>query len=463
MFLKNPKLLFRSTSFRLISTAMLLFLLGALAINFYSYYLVSKYIYDQSRDEIEEEISDLSKLYQKEGLEAVREDAFEEEDDRFLVRIISSDNSILLDRKPKGWPSSEDDTERSAAAENLEEWRYLTADQSIRAEVVSKRLSDGKTIQLGQVVENREELLKRIREVYFLAVLPFVLIGYLVAIFVADRALSPIHKLISVMSSIVTDGRIDQKVTIGDSRGDRVSEELVLLFNSMLEKINSLIKGIKEVLDNVAHDLRTPMTRLRNSAENALAIDSDPKNLTEALSDCVEESERVLIILNTLMDVSEAETGTLRLELKSVSLASLFTEIIDLYCDVAADKRIAVTSECPVDLTVIADPNWLRQVLANLLDNSLKYTPEGGSVRVYAWKGPSQVNICVQDTGIGVPQEELSKIWERLYRGDKTRTTRGLGLGLSLVKAIVNAHRGTVSIQSEFGSGSTFSISIPAE
>jgi signal transduction histidine kinase len=314
-------------------------------------------------------------------------------------------------------------------------------------------------LQFGQQVNERENLLRRIRKVYLIAIVPIILFAYLGGIFVADRALNPIRQLINTLNSIVSSGKIDVRVPVHQT--DKLHGELISLFNTMLEKIEALMKGMRNVLDNVAHDLRTPMTRLRGTAEMALQSEQNAEVLREALSDCVEESERILIMLNTLMDVSEAETGAMKLDTEEMNVAPLIEDIVGLYGYVAEEKGVSVHTGFPEELYLKADRNWIRQVLANLLDNAIKYTPAGGRVDIEARRKEQEVVITVKDTGVGIPDEELDRIWDRLYRGDRSRSQRGLGLGLSLVKAIVGAHRGYVEVSSVPGAGSVFTVYLP--
>ncbi len=261
------------------------------------------------------------------------------------------------------------------------------------------------------------------------------------------------------MQSIIETGEINKRVPEG-STNDELNG-LVMLFNTMLERIENLIGGMKESLDTVAHDLRTPMTRLRGIAESALQSDNNPEAFREALSDCLEESERILRMLNTIMDISEAKTKTLNLNMRSVDLSALIEEVVELYSYIAEEKNINIGLNCKGNLHVTADPDRMRQVLGNLLDNAVKYTPSGGRVDVEAFSQDRQIIITIKDTGIGIRKEDLSKIWERFYRTEESRTQTGLGLGLSIVKVFIELHRGHIEVSSEVGVGTTFMVYLP--
>jgi len=270
----------------------------------------------------------------------------------------------------------------------------------------------------------------------------------------------PIYDLIHVVRGIIRTGRTDARVPARNAQGDAV-DELSSLFNTMLDRINALMGAMGDALDNVAHDLRTPIARMRAIAERALQSGGSPEAQREALEDCLEESERILSMLNTLMDISEAETGVLQLKREPVRLRDLLAEVVELYEDVADVKKVTVTLDPGAEVTVSGARDRLRQVFANLVDNAIKYTPSGGSVRIAVTHEAGSALVIVSDTGIGIPLEHLPRIWERLYRADRSRTERGLGLGLSLVRAYVQAHGGTVEATSQPGGGSMFTVRLP--
>jgi signal transduction histidine kinase len=375
--------------------------------------------------------------------------------------MVGAPQAVTFFSRPDEWRDVDLSRLRVPSPEGEQTWSTLdTGQDGFELEVASVRLRDGTLFQVGISTERRAQLLQRFRRVLLINVLSLIFVGLAGGAVLTSSALQPLRRLADTVRSILRTGRTDARVPTQDT-GDAL-DELSSLVNAMLDRIDAVLAGMRGALDNVGHDLRTPMTRLRGIAETALGS-GDPALLREALADCLEESDRVIEMLNTLMDISEAETGTMALRREPTDLNDLIRQSVELYEDLADERGVELRTNVPSELLVDVDRNRMRQVLANLIDNAVKYTPAGGVVEIAAHRDNDDAVATVSDTGVGIPAEELPRIWDRLYRGDKSRSTRGLGLGLSLVKAIVAAHGGRVDVRSRSGAGSTFELRLPAE
>jgi signal transduction histidine kinase len=420
-----------------------LFVLGAIAIVYLTYYLTAASLAQRDRQIIRAKLGDYAAAYARGGIAVLAGTVRAEQaaaPERLFVRVVDRGVEAVVLSNPEGWDPSKLETE-------------------------SARLADGTLVQVGKSTEAREDLLRRFRAVLGLVTLLIVAIALTGGWLATQSAVYPIRRLTMAVRRIIRTGRTDARVPIERSHGtgDAV-DELTLLFNAMLDKIEGLVTAMRAALDNVSHDLRTPLTRLRGTAEMALAGEPDVDRYREALADCVEESDRVLVALNTLMDISEAESGVMPLRRERVRLGEVAERALDLYKDVADAKGVSMTlaPDRDRDATAFADRTRLEQVAANLIDNAVKYTPAGGRIEVAVRQTDGDVVLTVSDTGPGIPPDEVPRIWDRLFRGDSSRTERGLGLGLSLVKAIVEAHGGRVEVTSAAGQGSAFTVRLPA-
>jgi signal transduction histidine kinase len=332
------------------------------------------------------------------------------------------------------------------------EWR------ATGVETAAVRLPDGTLFEVAKSSEARADILGRFRSRGLFAFAAVLVLGTVGGALAARSGLAPLRRLAAVLGSIVRTGEVSERVPVG--AGKDPLDELSRLANVMLDRIETLITAMRRSLDNVAHDLRTPLQRLRSTAEAALQ-DGDEDAARAALAACIEECDQVAATLTMLMDISEAETGAMALRLDTVDAATILRDTAELYEAAAEDKGVAVAVDAPAGLPVTGDRMRLRQALANLLDNAIKYTPPGGHVWLVGRREPSHVVLECQDDGPGIPAEDAGRIWDRLYRGDRSRGARGLGLGLSLVRAIATAHRGSAGVTARPGGGAVFSIEIP--
>ena len=329
---------------------------------------------------------------------------------------------------------------------------FSPADTGMDREIflVSKKLNDGRRILLaGGAPELTLRLSKALHLFLFLwAFVP--VMGFIGVEYLLRTAFLPIRNLVTTMKKIES-GSLSSRVPLG-SHGDEL-EELTLLSNRMLDKIEKLVNGLKEAFDLLAHDIRTPVTRLRGRAELALNCEGNADTYREALLSCFENSDKILNFLQVLTDITEAENRSKKLKLEKHYLSGLAQEMIDLYQISFEEKGVKLDQKLDPNDWAMMDGKLIKRVIANLLDNALKYTRAGGEVFIETVNQTETVLVRVADSGIGISPEEQSLVWQKLYRSDKSRTESGMGLGLNFVKAVVDAHDGSVSMKSPIKDG----------
>ncbi len=411
MFLKRLSHIRRTITFRLILWYSAFFILSTSFLFVLAYFLLSSSVRQKDREETYQKLGEYAAQYQTGGIEALKKEVSLEgvsgKEDPLFVRVVGPQNTPVFLNAPDRWKNFDLNQLDGNSRNEIQQPVYLQArDREKGLEIQSTALSDGSILQVGVSTEEQEALLETFREVFAGFMIPAIILGIGGGSFLAYRALRPVRSLIQTIRSVST-GRMDARVPTSQTRDEL--DELVMLFNAMLEKIETLIKGMHGSLDAVAHDLRTPLTRLRGTAEMALRSAQSQDASREALADCVEEADRILTMLNTLMDISEAETGAMRLHMEEMNIANLIRDTVELYAHVAEDKKVSLHTSYPNDLFLSADANRMRQVMANLMDNAVKYTPSGGRIDLEAFPRDHQAVITIKDTGAGISSEDAPK------------------------------------------------------
>lgn len=254
-------------------------------------------------------------------------------------------------------------------------------------------------------------------------------VSFTVAIYVVKR----INRMSQTADNIISTGSLEERLEI-DSNWDDLSR-LSVVFNHMLDTIESSVNNIKSVTDSIAHDLRTPLARLRNTLER---IDDE-----QLRYDTTQEADNLLNMFNSLLRISGLESNHKKDGFTITEINRVVEDVVDLYHPLAEEKNIALSFNIN-SVSLFADPNLLFQAVANIVDNAIKYSPTGGDVSVELTTTPTNAVIIINDSGIGVAEHDIVNLERRFYRADGSRTLPGNGLGLSLVSAIVRLHGGHV-------------------
>lgn len=284
-----------------------------------------------------------------------------------------------------------------------------------------------------------------------------VLLGVIVGLWLAQRFWAQVQGFNATVLRIANSGDLRSRMPVS---GNDEFASLASNVNTMLERIEKLVQGIRQVSDNIAHDLRSPLTRLRADVEVALN-ESDASRQRETLLRVLEELHGMQIIFNSLLAIGRAEAGEMRLQRDAFDLSQLLDEMAELYGPSAEEHELVLETDIAANLKLNADRQILAQAFSNLLDNAIKYVPAGGVIRLSAKSVASSIEITVEDSGPGIPADMREKVFERFTRLDPSRTMVGAGLGLSLVKAFIELHGGTVTLRASDLGGAAFEIHLP--
>lgn len=270
-----------------------------------------------------------------------------------------------------------------------------------------------------------------------IASIVFVILIVLISFFISVFVVRGTNKIAATAQEIITTGDLSRRVDV-PSRWDDLSNMAATL-NQLLSRIEELMDGVRHVSDNIAHDLRTPLTRLKNHIETAIRERPEEQ---ERFTPLLQEADHLLATFNALIRIARIETERQKKGFRDFDLTTLLTDVAELYAPLAEEKNITL-SPALTPAPYHGDRDLLFQAFANILDNAIKFTPDGGKITM-TLENPAHPIITISDSGPGVPEEEVAKIFQRFYRTEKSRTSPGAGLGLSLVAAVIALHGGRV-------------------
>ena len=320
-------------------------------------------------------------------------------------------------------------------------------------------IGPGVILQVGQSMENYMRIIDAFRGVFLTTMALLIALASGVGWFMARRAVSDVEAITRTAQGI-SGGTLETRVPV-KGRGDEI-DRLAMTFNQMLDRIQSLVSEIRQMGDDIAHDLKSPLARIRGMAEISLTTGTSLAEYQTMAASAIEECDRLLSIINTMLMISKTESGVEKPAREKIDLAALVRAACELFGTTAEDRGLTLFCNVPEECVIAGDARMIQRMLSNLLDNAIKYTPAGGRVEVSLTQSARGATLAVRDTGAGISATDLPRIFERFYRGDRSRSEAGTGLGLSLARAIARAHGGDITVESRLNEGSVFTATLPA-
>ncbi|MDA8231431.1 MAG: HAMP domain-containing sensor histidine kinase [Magnetospirillum sp.] len=433
----QPADLFRATTFRLALSYLAIFMVSAIALLGLVSWSTSVFIQWQVQETVEAEAGGLSEKYRERGIEGLTEliaQRAREDSERRSVYLLLSPDGMRLAGNLYGWPAREGDTEGwiRFSIEKVGDDQFVT-------EVLARTyvLPQGYHLLVGRSLFDTRRVKLAINRALGLGLAITIILG-VVGGYVTSRHMVQRVDAMSRTARRIVGGDMNQRMRL--SGGNDEFDQLAHSFNEMMDEIQRLVESLSTVTDNIAHDLRTPLNRMRSRIDLVLMHSPDVEAFRRTLEETLAEADNLLATFNALLTISHAESGTRMHNLPPLDPALLAADAAELYEPLAEEKGVTLSAQAESGLSVAGDRHLLFQALANLIDNAVKYTPAGGCVSIRVAAVDEGVEVAVADSGPGIPEESRGRVLDRFVRLDATRSTPGNGLGLSLVKAVARLH-----------------------
>jgi heavy metal sensor kinase len=430
------------------------------------YLLITTVIQDGTDRDLKDQAGRFSTLLSMQGLEAVKRVAILEAqaagERKIFFRLLSVDGAVFSSSNMSYWRDIGVENKAIRELVRVQEPVFDTiviSERKDKVRILYGLVGPGVILQLGQSMENQTRFIEAFRKIFIATMTFLVLLAALIGWFMARQALSGLGEVTRTAKEI-SGGTLEKRVPV-NRRGDEIAQ-LAITFNEMLERIEGLVVGIKEMSDNIAHDLKSPITRIRGISEVTLTTETSLDEYKSMAASTIEECDRLLDMINTMLIISRTEAGVKDSQGRELDLGAVLQDAATLFHPLAEDKEITMAWDIAGRFPIRGDNRMIQRMIANLLDNAIKYTPPGGKIEVVIHNDGAESSIVtIKDSGIGISEKDLPHIFERFYRCDPSRAESGIGLGLSLARAIAQAHGGDIDVISSLGNGSTFRITLP--
>jgi signal transduction histidine kinase len=392
----------------------------------------------------------------KQSLETIADESEFEDPAEDFYRLFNFKGDILFSTDMSYWGTiaTQDILQKMQKEEATSDLRTLTIEErDDQARMITAIIGPDTVLQIGESLEEVDEYLGIFLQLVSILIVSLIIVSTIIGWLLARRATIDMQEVTETAAEI-SKGDYDRRVQIKGRLKE--IERLGATFNHMLDRIQSLLKSMKEINDNIAHDLRSPLARIRGIAEMSLLKEKDIDEYKDMAASTIEECDTLIDMINTMLDITEAEAGVNGVQVEEFELVTIIREACELFRPITEEKKIHLKTDLPESLIFKSDRKKMQRIVMNLLENAIKFTPEDGTVIVSAAALNGKVQIDFKDTGIGISENDLPHIFERFYRCDRSRSEGGVGLGLSLVKAYAESLNGTIHVESTPDHGSRF-------
>ncbi|MGD8961637.1 MAG: HAMP domain-containing sensor histidine kinase [Desulfobacterales bacterium] len=375
-----------------------------------------------------------------------------------FYRLFNFKGDILFSTDMSSWGSiaTQDILQKMRKEEATSDIQTLTIEKrDDKARMITAIVGADTVLQIGESLEEVDEYLDIFLQLFSILLISLIIVSAIIGWFLARRATMDMQEVTETAAEI-SNGAYDRRVQIKGRLKE--IEQLGTTFNHMLDRIQSLLNSMKEINDNIAHDLRSPLARIRGIAEMSLLKEKDVDDYKDMAASTIEECDTLIDMINTMLDITEAEAGVNGDQPEEFELVELIHEACELFRPVAEVKKINLKTDLPESLAITSNRKKVQRIVTNLLENAIKYTPADGAVKVSAAAQNVEIRIEFEDTGMGISENDLPHIFERFYRCDRSRSQGGTGLGLSLVKAYTESLNGSIHVESVLNQGSRFAL-----
>lgn len=427
----------RSTTFRLALSYLGIFTVSAVALLLLVSWSTAVFIEWQIQETVEAEATGLSEQYRGHGIQGLAEvisNRSSQDPERRAIYLLEDGDGKRIAGNLFGWPREQGD-DGGWVRFPIEHM----SDSGFATDVLARTydLPDKFRLLVGRSLYDAKRVKSAINRALGWGLALTVLLGIVGGYLTSRHLLQRVEAMNRTAHRIL---RGDMASRMRLSGADDEFDSLARTFNEMMDEVEHLVESMRTVTDNIAHDLRTPLNRLRSRIDVALLSDRDAESLRRTLESTLAEADNLLATFNALLTISQAESGERLNRFEPVDPGRLAEDVVELYDPLADEKGISISWQTTSGLSINGDRHLLFQALANLVDNAVKYTPSGGKVTVSVEVSPPGIDVVVADSGPGIPQESRGAVLDRFVRLDATRSTPGNGLGLSLVRAVARLH-----------------------